>query len=136
MGAAFTTINGDGIDRVFHVLLFTTLEISGVTITNGNAGANDGGGIFNGGVLTLTDSKVTNSTAGNGGGIYNRAGESLPSFLPAGTASITNTTISGNSNGEEGGGIWNGGTLSLSGSFVGFNTALSGGGLANASGPR
>ena len=32
-GAAFTHINGGEIDRVFHVFTFSTLEISGVTIT-------------------------------------------------------------------------------------------------------
>ena len=133
-GATFTTINGGGIDRVFHVLSFTTLELSGVTITDGNAGANGGGGIFNGGVLTLTDSKVTNSTAGNGGGIYNRAGESLPLFLPAGTATLMNVVINNNSVAFDGGGIWNGGTLSLTATSMVFNTAQRAGGLANASG--
>ncbi|MEE9278265.1 MAG: hypothetical protein V3V06_07630, partial [Dehalococcoidia bacterium] len=131
-GAAFTHINGGGIDRVFQVLSLTTLELSGVTITNGNAGADDGGGIFNGGSLTLTDSQVTNSTADNGGGIYNRAGTGLPFFTPAGSLTLNGSDVSGNSANGNGGGVWNGGTLTGTDATATANTAAAvGGGIFN-----
>ena len=48
-------------------------------------------------------------------------------------AAITSTTISGNSSGDEGGGIWNRSTLSLTGGLVGSNVSARGGGLYNTS---
>ena len=69
-GAATTIINGGGIDRVIQVLGLTTLELSSVTITNGDT-TSSGGGIFNRGTLTLTNSTVSGNTAdGAGGGDY------------------------------------------------------------------
>ena len=122
-GAANTIINGGGIDRVFQVLGFATLEISGVIITNGNPGAfEEGGGIFNGGTLTMSDSQVINNTADPGGGIYNRASGGLLIF--AGTATLTNVSVSGNSRF----GVFNGGTLTWTDVTANANT---GGGIAN-----
>ena len=47
-GAGTTTIDAARLDRVLHVLSGATLDLSHVTITNGNAtGVNDGGGICN-----------------------------------------------------------------------------------------
>jgi hypothetical protein len=95
-----------------------------------------GGGIYNGGTLTVADSTISgNSTGGiytNGGGIYN-----------VGTATVTDSTFSGNSTQYDGGGICNfyGGTLTLSGCtlcdntafswYYGYGTNSAGGGLAN-----
>jgi len=62
-GAGATTIDGGGLDRVFHIDPVLggglVVSISGVTIQGGNAGASYGGGINNeAGTDTLT---VTNS---------------------------------------------------------------------------
>ena len=64
-GSATTIIDGGGIDRVIHVLAGNTVEIFGVTIRNGDAG-NDpgGGGILNNGVMTLTKSTVSGQHGG------------------------------------------------------------------------
>ena len=45
-GAAATIVDGGGIDRVFKLLPEATVEISGVTVRNGNSIGN-GGGILN-----------------------------------------------------------------------------------------
>jgi len=61
------------------------------------------------------------SSDSGGGGIAN-----------IGTATITNSTISGNSAGDPGGGIANGGTFTIDNSTIsGNSTSSSGGGIAN-----
>src|SRR5262245_59708321 len=70
-GAGTTVVDGGGLDRVFDVLPGAHLEIVGVTVRNGAAGAAGGGAIRNAGALTLTRSVVQSSRAagGAGGGI-------------------------------------------------------------------
>ena len=119
-GAATTIIiNGSptgGRDRVFHIL-GGTVEISGLTIQNGFWV--NGGGIYNGGTLTLNNSTVSGNTTTHGaGGIYN---------APGATATLTNVTVSGNtaavgiSPGVVGG-IGNGGDATLKNTIVANNT--------------
>ena len=104
------------------------MNISGVTIRNGGTGGS-GGGIFNVGTLTLTNSTVSGNNAdGDGGGIYNANG---------GTATLTNITVSGNNAGVDGdgGGVFNdgGGTMTLTNSTVsGNNAGDDAGGVRNA----
>jgi hypothetical protein len=120
--------------RIFTVDYYgPTVSISGLTINNGvsyDGGYYDGGGgIFNGGTLTLANCTVNGNYAyqvdlynfAGGGGIFN-----------AGILTVNNSTISGNtaqfqtfeSIGGFGGGIYNfGGTLTLSNSTVAGNHA-------------
>ena len=77
-GASTTIIDGNKSVRPNSRVLFAgsgiTVNISGVTIRNGGTGG-QGGGIFNVGILTLTNSTVSgNNAAGGGGGILNDAG--------------------------------------------------------------
>jgi len=105
--------------RIFNIQ-GGTVNISGMTISNGNpVGA--GGGISNSSTLTLTNSSVSgNTTAAAGGGISN-----------PGTLTLTNSSVSGNTSGDHGGGIFgNGGTLTLNNSTVsGNNASFNGGGI-------
>src|SRR5205085_1736109 len=96
-----------------------------------------GGGIYNGGTLTITNSVVRDNLAtvdisfngGSAGGILND-----------GTLTIINSTISGNSTAQGspmvgiGGGIWSlAGTVEISNSTISLNNAdLYGGGIASA----
>ena len=100
-GASTTIIDGNRSVRPNSRVLVAgsgiTVNISGVTIRNGGTGGG-GGGIFNAGTVTLTNSTVSGNNAGeNGGGIYNGDG----------TVTLTNSTVSGNNAGEDGGGISN-----------------------------
>ena len=119
-GASSLTISGADAVGVFIVNAGAIVTISGVTIDHGSAVS--GGGIFNAGVLTLSDSIVSNCTLGVqlGGGIFNR-----------GTLTLTNTTVIGNVvTGAVGlgGGIYNlDGTLTLAGSAVSRNLAVGSG---------
>ena len=137
------TINGTGANtlivnrntggdyRIFTVDSSKTVNISGLTITNGHVTSassnNFGGGIFNGGTLSLTECDVTDNSAtgGNGnfgGGIWNEVGHTL---------TLTRSTVSGNSisggtGNRDGGGIYNRGALTIVNSTISGNTAASG----------
>ena len=120
-GSGFTTIDANGLDRVFDVIGAPIVEISGVAITSGDPDSDDGGGIQNsGGTVTLTNSTLSGNTASLGGGIHNSSG----------TVTLTNSTLSGNTAGF-GGGIDNSGTVTLTNSTLRGNTAGFGGGIDN-----
>ncbi|MCH7643693.1 MAG: hypothetical protein IH974_02570 [Myxococcales bacterium] len=86
-GQTNTIIDGNATDRV--ILLDSVsgvVEISDVTIRNGNT-PSGGAGISNQSeTLTVTNSTISGNTAGSGGGINSSGG----------TLTVTNSTISGN----------------------------------------
>jgi cysteine-rich repeat protein len=140
-GASTTIIDGAGIDRLFDLIQQTsspTVTLNDVTIRNGTArtqpvstciaGGNGGAiQIGFGSTLNLNRSIVETSVADEGGGIYNNnilnidesaiqnndanfAGGGLCNTVSV-TATITNSTISGNDAGASGGNEGNGGGL-------------------------
>jgi len=126
-GASTTIIDGNKSVRPNSRVLVAgsgiTVNISGVTIRNGGTG-DDGGGIFNVGTMTLTNSMVSGNNAGvDGGGILNDVG---------GTLTLTNSTVSGNNAGDDAGGVFNvnGGTMTLINSTVSGNSCGDGGGAS------
>jgi hypothetical protein len=96
-------------------------------------GFNSGGGIDNGGVLTLTNTRVTNNTAGstplvasaasdaNAGGIDNRFASTLVlrNSVVSGNHAVTNSPIA---NGGASGGIGSTGALDVENSVISGNT--------------
>ncbi|MFC8845243.1 MULTISPECIES: hypothetical protein [unclassified Micromonospora] len=71
----------------------------------GNVAGTDGGAIFNGGILTMSDSVLLRNQAGNnGGGINNAAGATLV---------VQRSVITENQAGTTGGGIFNAGTATI-----------------------
>jgi hypothetical protein len=167
-GSGLLTISGGGSvgSRVFEIDgAATALSLSGLSITGGNgmtyspsttantgwsAGGNhtsgavtvydgQGGAIWNGGVLKISDCDLSNNSADlelsgassyAGGAIYN-----------AGSLTVTNSVLSNNSAGDDsagyigsGGAIYNAGTLSVVGSSLTHNAAHhhgSGGAIAS-----
>ncbi len=150
-GQATTIIDGSQLDRVFHIHPGALVTISGVTVTNGLAEVHDfldeeggkGGGIYNAGILSLSNSTVSGNSAGpgdyyhpspsgrpggRGGGIYNTV-----------ALILLNSTISGNQtgyggpgrnggSGGDGGGIYStSGVLTLTNSTVSGNQTGYGG---------
>ena len=115
-GASSLTISGNNSSTVFSISAGTAVNISGLTVSNGNAGPDDGGGILNSGTLTLTNVTISNNSAKGGGGIVN-----------GGTLTLTNVTISNNS-AEDGGGIFNFDTLTLTNVTISGNSATGNGG--------
>jgi hypothetical protein len=121
-GAAAMTVSVGAVAPVVDIIANVQVVISGLTIENGNHPNDVGGGIDNGGTLTLTDSTVSGSSASaGGGGIYN-----------GGTMNVTDSTVSGNNTVFFGGGIYNLGTMNITGSTVSGNISANfGGGIFN-----
>ncbi len=118
------TLDGQGTVRVFAVNTGVTAALNALTIANGSSGVASGGGIYNQGNLTVTNSTLVTNSGAEGGGIYNNAG----------TLAVTNSTFSGNSATWSGGGIYNfNGTLTLTNSTLSGNATVNafGGGLYN-----
>jgi len=119
-------VDGDGIDRVFHIAESAVVQFEHLTIQNGNETSSllGGGGILNEyGTLTLMNVILQNNyTSSVGGGIDNLE-----------TVTLIDSTVS-NNEADDGGGIFNGGTLNLTNSSIFGNTAdtKTGGGLDNA----
>jgi len=115
-GADLLIVDGNGAGTVFRVMSMGPVRISGLTIRN--AHGNFGGGIFNGGVgtLTIVNSALSGNTAAFGGAVYN-----------GGTLNIVNSTISGNT-ANEGAGVYNPVTLTISNSTFSNNAASQVGG--------
>ena len=124
------TISGGGVDRVFNVNAGASLTLENLTVTGGNSGGLNGGGIFNAGTLTITNSALSGNSAtaaGGGGGIFNNS---------LGSVEIINSTLSGNSAGRDGGGIFNaGGDVTITNSTLSDNSAArKGGGIGTDAG--
>ena len=136
-GANFLTVQRSDVPgtlefHIFHVAPDVFVTISGLTIRNGSTPSlTNGGGIYNGGTLTITDCTISDNAATGGtlggGAIYNNGGSPV-------RLTISNSTISGNSTlgGQGGGGIMSGGgTVIITKSTISGNSSgdTSGGGI-------
>jgi CSLREA domain-containing protein len=147
-GPLQTTIDGNSIDRVFHILQNAAVQISGITITNGNSGLAAGGNILvYTGSLTLFRTRTMFGTGGYG--IYSTplaTGVTIrDSRIEANTggglfvgmnssAWVSSSTISGNISDPttRGGGVNNEGTLTIVNSTISGNSSVNdGGGISN-----
>ncbi|BAU44459.1 Calx-beta domain-containing protein [Leptolyngbya sp. O-77] len=132
-GAGTLTISRNSTDnfRIFTLQSGIEATIEGLTISGGNAGIGNGGGIANlGGTLTLQNLVVQNNQARLGGGIFNQSG----TLTLINTNVNTNAAVQTESQGGAGGGISNqAGTVNIQGgSQIVDNTAVSiGGGVSN-----
>ena|GEM_PF-780406 len=125
-GASNLAISGNNAVRVLSVPGGQTVNISDVTIENGNGYASTyGGGIYiNSGTLTLSNCTISGNSASYGGGIFNYDGAVM----------LTNCAVSANSAGI-GGGIYDGGVLTATNSTLSGNSADDhGGGIYQAYG--
>jgi hypothetical protein len=145
-GATSLAIEGGGTSSNFSVLTIkkgVTATISGLTISGGHTTAG-GGGIGNGGTMTLTYCTISNDSAASGGGIFNIGtmtvtgctvsqvsgtfGGGVTNYI-GGTAVIVACTISNNTAVNQGGGVSTYGPLKLINSTIVGNTAPSAGGI-------
>ncbi len=103
-----------------------TLTLDSCVINANHAGF--GGGIVNLGVLTIVRSTITdNAATDNGGGIANTAGDG------SATLTIDASTISNNLSSAQGGGLYDSAALltNITNTTVSSNNAVIGGGIAN-----
>jgi putative cofactor-binding repeat protein len=126
------TLDGGGSGPV--VTVRATVAINDLTISNGNTVAapfpgDQGGGIFNGGTLTLTGVTVTANSAWEGAGVFNASG-TLTLIDSAVTGNHADSGEAGGVLGKGGGGIFNyaNGTVTLVDSTVSGNTSAGGSG--------
>lgn len=155
-GARILSVSGNNAGRIFNLLAGNTINVSGLTLTGGNASAGTvgGGAIENGGAtLNLSQMTITGNTAGGnvggaidneGGGVITIAESTLSNNTSTfrggaiqnqlGTMTLTNSTLSGNSAGAagRGGAVRNaaGATLNLVSCTVFNNSANLGGNLS------
>jgi hypothetical protein len=120
--------------RIFTVEQGVDAKLTGLTMTNGNAGAgfSHGGGILldgTTGTLTVENSVVSGNQAGDGGGGISNGGNDNSGA----TVTIRNSTVRGNTTGSSGGGIENAfGEMTIRNSTVSENTSgFSGGGITH-----
>jgi hypothetical protein len=151
------TVNGAGSHTVFKIDTGIVAGINALTITGGGApGVVGGSGIDNAGSLSLNNSTVTGNHSSEGGGILNRttgtmtmSGDTVTNntdtgpgdgggIYNGGTMTVRNCTIAANVGLIEGGGIFNSGVLNVDNSTVAYNTlhvvAGEGGGISNFAG--
>ncbi len=146
-GDSVITVSGNHARQVFNIPAPWSVTISGLTIANGTSA--NGGGIFNGGALTISNCTFSGNTSNvflnaNGGAINNAnnlivtnstfrgnstGGGSGGAISNTGTLTLTNSTLIGNSaiesggNGGYGGGIFNTGNLTVTSSTISNNSA-------------
>ena len=93
--------------------------LDNMTVTGNTASSNGGGVYFNGGDLTVINSKISNNTAannGSGGGVYSKSGK----------ITVDTSTISDNTAAYQGGGIYSA-DIVLTNVIFKQNTSKSGG---------
>jgi uncharacterized protein (UPF0333 family) len=150
-GPSNLAISGNDVNRVFNIS-GGKVDISGLTIKSGSA--DSGGGIYNAGILKISDCLVTSNSASDyGGGIYNGGTltaancaivNNVAATVGGGVgggihntniAALTNVTVARNSVRYEGGGVSNdGGTISIINCTISENGAVMHGGIYNFSG--
>jgi len=144
-GADVLTVSGDSssmVGTIFTVNPGANAAISGISIDS-STGSGEGGGIYNGAALTVSNSILVNNQATFGGGIFNSgtllvnnttidggvAGNGGALYNLAGILTVDNSTLSNNEANNSGGGIYNsGGTLIVNNSTISANDAITAGG--------
>ena len=109
LGSANLTIDAEGNSRGFYIYTATSgveVAISGLSIINGDADGNGGGGLYDShdGDLTLSDVSITGCVANVGGAVYKAAGGKA-----GGTLEIVDSTISDNYASDDSGALNMGG---------------------------
>ena len=127
-GAGLVAISGNNTSVPFSIAGDTVASISGLSIIDGNG--TYGGGLFNEGTLTITNTTFTGNSAAYGGAIYTRA---LGDDPLDGVLTLTGDTFSSNSATAESGAIdnWAGGTVTVTGDTFTGNSAPNGGAIGN-----
>jgi CSLREA domain-containing protein len=99
----------------------TSFTVFGCSIADNKAGGN-GGGISNFGTCNVVSSTIYGNASGHpAGGGFIGAGGGIE--IASGTLTLTNSTISGNTTDESGGGIFNSATLNVTNTTVAGNVA-------------
>jgi CSLREA domain-containing protein len=125
--SARTWVDGQTVDRVFHVHPGVAATLANLTVQQGMVMGGDGGGVLNEGMLQVERAMVNVCSAdGRGGGIFN---------APLATLTLNGSTVAFNNAGDDGGGVANDGDLTAIITTLSNNTAADRGGALQL-GPR
>lgn len=147
-GAQYTSIDGGGLDRVIDIANFSDIQLYllDLTVSGGDAGLGDGGGIrARGDTLIVRRSHIANNSGRVGGGIYATTAANDVQVIESavtrnvarglgggihssGTLRLVNATLSENLSTESGGGLSSAGDATLKNVTVAFNSAENYGG--------
>ncbi len=128
--AAGAIVDGNAIDRVFHLGRFGELRLVNLTVQNGRLVDEAGAGILAWGALRLENVVVRNNISAGvsdnsgGGGLCVGCGPGT------GQATLVNTQVA-NNEARRGGGIFTNRPVEISASSVTGNTAIRGGAITN-----
>ena len=110
--------------RIFRISSAVTVSVFRLTLSNGNANSENGGGILNenGGVINVLNCILSSNQAFRGGGISNQ---------DTSTTNVINTIVTGNTATDRGGGITNQdtGVVNVTNSTIDFNNGSDGAGI-------
>ncbi len=113
-------LDGNSASRIFNIT-GGVVNLNKLILRHGREASSSGGGIFNAGSLTVSNSVLSDSSSSYfGGGILNQ-----------GSLTITDSSLSGNWAAYNGGGIVNSGSLMVVNSAFAGNSARMGGGIYN-----
>jgi hypothetical protein len=149
-GATRTVIAAKDANPTVTVPIGANVQLRDLAVVNGRVGVSGyGGGVANGGTVTMDRCVIAQCGATSGGGFANLGGAvaTLTDCVLSGNSSVNGAGVYNNGNltinrctlmdnvaTGSGGGIYNAGTTTLKGSTVSGNSAADGGGLYNASG--
>jgi hypothetical protein len=127
------TLDGGNAVEILNVITATNFTLNGLTIAHGKAPANNcyvsnicGGGIYDSGILTITNSTFYSNTADNGGAIFINTGGNMSSLT---NSSFISNAASTTNNGWGGAIYIEGSVSSLSNSTFAYNQAYLGGAI-------
>lgn len=152
MGVDQTYIDANSLDRIFELFSGVSLTLRHLTLINGDAttGNGEGGAIWNGGTLILDNVKIEDSTAADGGALFNdlnatadiqnsiftnniATGDGGAFYLQKNSElTLTSSSVYDNEAGHDGGGAFlrNAATMTvISSTFSGNEAGDQGGGL-------
>ncbi|MEM6383942.1 MAG: calcium-binding protein [Pseudomonadota bacterium] len=114
-GAADITVSGADASRIFAInSISADVTLTGLTLTNGDAGVGNGGAVRTSGTLTIINSTLADNSAANGGAIYGVSASSI---------AISGSSVTENAASMSAGGIYAGGDLTVSSSVISGNNA-------------
>jgi hypothetical protein len=118
VGASLVQISGNQTSRIFQVTSGITVQLNDLKLVNAKVLGGNGGAVVNfGGTLSVSRCVFNSNSATDGAGLFS-----------SGTTTISDSTFTGNTATNAGGGIANQGKLSVSGSALLENTSGQGGG--------
>jgi hypothetical protein len=103
-GGITPTLSGNHLTRTFQVDPSANVTLNALNIMDGYCSLCDGGGIYNRGTLSITNSSVRGNATSNGDDVIASSGRAGGGIFNVGTLFLANSVISNNRTGQGGNG--------------------------------